>query len=75
MLSPSRDRSAVLPSGRKAIPLGPAFGLPRSSLPTGVSRLPAMLKIETVPSVRLATRASFISGENRTVAPAPACSD
>src|SRR5262249_38962087 len=72
MLSPPRDSSAVLPSCVKTMPLGSEPLLPRSSLPTGVSRLSATLNTDTVPSVRFAISASAPSGETRTVvAPRP----
>src|SRR5215831_7722507 len=54
--SPSRVTRALLPSGVNATWLGPDLGSLRSILPAGVSLLPATVKTEIVPSLRLATR-------------------
>src|SRR5450759_962717 len=56
--SPSRVTSAILPSGEKTTLLGPDFGSPKSTFPAEVSLLPEIVNIETVPSLRLATKAS-----------------
>src|SRR6185437_14817320 len=72
MLSPPRVSRAVL-SSTNATALGSDLGFPVSTLPTGVSCLSLTVKTETVPSVRLAIRASAPFGETRTcVAPVPA---
>jgi hypothetical protein len=42
--------SAVRPSALIAIPLGPDCGAPKSTLPAGVTALPAMVNTETVPA-------------------------
>src|SRR5262249_60649226 len=74
LLSPSRETSAVLPSGVMATWLGPDLSSPKLTLPTGVSALPAMEKTETVPSDRLATNARVPARLIDTpAAPCPAC--
>src|ERR1700759_2046679 len=76
LLSPSRVTSAVLPSGVKATWLGPDFASPSASLPAGVSVMPAIVKMEIVPSARLATNASVAARLIETPeAPCPAVSD
>ncbi len=72
MLSPPRVSRAVVPFTNRT-ELGSDALLPRSILPTGVSRLSLTLNTESVPSARLAIRATVPSGDSRTiVAPAPA---
>ena len=66
--SPSRVTSAFLPSGVKATWLGPDLASPSAILPAGVSVLPATVRIDTVPSPRLATSTSLPSGLNETPA-------
>ena len=74
-LSPSRVTSAVVPSREKIAWLGPDVFSPSAILPAGVSVLPLMVKTETVPSLRLATKASVAARLIETpAAPAPACS-
>jgi hypothetical protein len=47
-----------LPSGENATLLGPDLGLSKSIFPAAFSVLPETVKIETVPSLRLAMSAS-----------------
>ena len=47
-----------MPSGAKMAELGPDFSSPTLTLPAAVRIVPAMVKTETVPSLRLATSAS-----------------
>ena len=55
--SPSRETRAVLPSGLMATWLTPVLSSPSFTVPAGAMVFPLMVKIETVPSDRLATRA------------------
>src|SRR4029453_17526275 len=55
--SPSRDTSAILPSGVNAALHGCDLLLPKSTFPAAVTLLPEIVKTDTVPSPRLATRA------------------
>ena len=72
-LSLLRVTRAVLPSRVNATCDGPLSGAPRSTLPAAVTVLPATVKIETVPSMRLATSARVPDGLNETPdAPFPA---
>src|SRR5215510_4154088 len=56
--SPSRVTSASLPSGEMAAWLVPDLSSAIVTLPAGATVLPWMVKTDTVPSPRLATRAS-----------------
>src|SRR3989442_5912199 len=56
--SPSRVTSASLPSGAIAAWLVPDFSSAAVTLPAGVTVLPWIVKIDTVPSPRFATSAS-----------------
>ena len=60
-LSPSRVTNAVAPSREKIAWLGPDLASPSAILPDGVSVLPLIVKIETVPSLRFATSASVVA--------------
>ena len=74
LLSASSVTSALLPSGVKTTALGPDFSPPTVTLPAAVTVVPAMVKTETVPSVRLATSASVPALLIETpAAPLPAC--
>src|SRR5262245_10134358 len=73
--SPSRVTSALLPSGVNATWLGPDLESPTCILPAGVSLLPATVKTETVPSLRLATSAKVpVLLIDTPAAPSPASS-
>src|SRR5216683_2424116 len=75
MLSPSRVTSAVLPSGVKTTWQGPDLSSPSRIRPAGATVLPWMVKTDTVPAARLATRASVPCRLTDTpAAPAPASS-
>jgi hypothetical protein len=52
------DTSARRPSGVKTTWLGPLSFAPRSTVPAGVTRAPAIVNTEIVPSARFATSAS-----------------
>src|SRR3954447_22727071 len=73
-LSPSRVTSALSPSLVNTTADGPDFSSPSLTLPAGV-RVPfAIVKAETVPSLRLATSASVPARLIETpAAPRPAC--
>ena len=56
--SPSRVTSASLPSGEIAAWHVPDFSSATVTVPAGVTVLPWIVKIDTVPSARFATSAS-----------------
>src|SRR5580765_4775906 len=73
--SPLRVTKALLPSGANTGREGVQFGSPRSTFPAGVTVRPSMANTETVPSLRLATRARVPAGLIDTPdGPLPACS-
>src|SRR5580704_14163009 len=74
-LSMLRVTRAVLPSGVKTTWQGADIGAPKSIFPAALTVLPLIVKTETVPSERFATRARVPAGLMDTpLAPAPALS-